>query len=161
MSEIKTWAFSVCVAAVIGGVVSMIIPNGKMEKVMQVVISIFFISCLVIPLISILPNIEIDYQDFEEEEVKEIYLQMETLVNEQMLNKANNNIESNISNRLKENNINYKKIDIIYNTFDSSSISITKIDIYINKENTGQAEEICSKISQELEVPVNVIQEGA
>ena len=57
MAEIKSWAFSVCCAAIICGLLNMIFPEGSGKKIFKSVLCVFFL-CIVIS-----PFSEFEYSD--------------------------------------------------------------------------------------------------
>lgn len=62
MSFLKSWVFSVCVAAVVICVISMLTPNGKTEKIMRFIIGLFFILLIGAPAVSFVSKLkDIDY----------------------------------------------------------------------------------------------------
>lgn len=149
MSALKTWVFSICVASIVGAIVQMLIPNGSMEKVMKVVVGIFFLSCVFVPLVTLLPNIEYDFELDSGDEVKRIAENMDYVTANQTIEYANTKITDAISYTLDRNNINYKKIDVNYNIAEDSSISINEIEITMEEEYKGQATEAASLLERE------------
>lgn len=149
MSVIKTWIFSVCVAAVVGSIVQMLVPSGSMEKVMKVVVGIFFLSCVFVPLVTIIPNIKYDFEIGTAEQVAQISEGMQQIKNEQIIDYANAQISDAIAGLLDRNNINYKKISVDYNITTDSSISINEIEITMQNDYNGQAKQATLLLEKE------------
>ncbi len=59
MEEIKSWACSVCAAAVCGAVFKMMFPEGNLQKIFKCVICVFFLCTVISPLM------EIELPDFK------------------------------------------------------------------------------------------------
>ena len=51
MEGIKQWAFSVCAAMVACGLCQMLLPKAGMEKIFRMTVSIFFLCCLLSPIV--------------------------------------------------------------------------------------------------------------
>lgn len=68
MDAVKVWCFSVCVALVIGAVVSMIVPSIDKQKIMRLVISAFILAGIISPMLTVVKEINISFeaQDYEE-----------------------------------------------------------------------------------------------
>ena len=49
---LKAWAVTLCAGAVVAALAKMLIPSGKMEKMFQMVLGVFFICCLISPFLS-------------------------------------------------------------------------------------------------------------
>lgn len=52
MDEIKSWAFSVCAAAVVGGIVVMLSPRGGTGKTVKTAVSLFLLCVMLRPFMS-------------------------------------------------------------------------------------------------------------
>ena len=52
MDEIKSWAFSVCAAAVVGGIVIMLSPRGGTGKTVRTAVSLFLLCVMLRPFMS-------------------------------------------------------------------------------------------------------------
>ena len=59
MDEIKSWAFSVCAAAICGAILNMILPEGSAQKTYKAVFCVFFLCVLIAPFS------ELNIPDFE------------------------------------------------------------------------------------------------
>lgn len=50
MDAIKSWAVTVCLAALAAGIAGIVAPSGKLEKTYRFAVSLFFLCCMVTPL---------------------------------------------------------------------------------------------------------------
>lgn len=64
MSGLSQWILAVCIAAVAGGLLKMLLPPGSMERAMRWVLCIFTLSCLLLPLFQT-NGWEIDFTSLE------------------------------------------------------------------------------------------------
>lgn len=53
MDAIRSWATTVCLAALVAGIAGVVAPNGKFEKVYKFAVSLFLLCCMLVPLFSI------------------------------------------------------------------------------------------------------------
>lgn len=53
MEQLKAWATTLCFAAVAAGMAGILAPTGNLEKVYKFVVSVFFLSCVLVPLFQI------------------------------------------------------------------------------------------------------------
>ena len=67
MEQIKTWAFSVCLAVVCGAILNMLAPEGNLQKTFKCIISIFFLCVIIAPVSKIdIPNFKNTEKIFSE-----------------------------------------------------------------------------------------------
>lgn len=139
MDTIKMLATTVCITAVITAIFSMLMPEGKLEKVVMFAVSVFFLIGIVTPFTS--KEFRIQLKEIKVDKL-EISTKIENSVNKQFLNIAKANLESKLEAYLIENNIKPQKIDIIVNISKDESISIKGIEIKIKKEDNKRLETI-------------------
>ena len=161
MSAVKTWIFSLCTASIVGAIIQMMVPKGSMEKVMRVVVGIFFLSCIFVPLFEILPGIKYDFESGSSEEIQIITQNMEDVTVSQTIDFANIKITDAIAKTLDRNNINYKKIAVNYNISDVSDIYINEIQITMENQHEGQADKAMELLEKETGIKTFVsVEEG-
>lgn len=51
MDGIRSWAFSVCAASICGAVLNIILPEGSTQKIFKTVFCVFFLCCVISPLL--------------------------------------------------------------------------------------------------------------
>jgi glucan phosphoethanolaminetransferase (alkaline phosphatase superfamily) len=49
MDAIKSWAMTICFAAIAAGIAGIMAPSGNLEKVYKFVVSLFFLACVLVP----------------------------------------------------------------------------------------------------------------
>lgn len=127
MEGLKSWAFSLCCAAVAGSILSLMLPDSSLGKVCRFSIRIFLLCCLVLPLGTFgeiflsLPQMEMETQDYTD--------QINIVVAEQIRVNTANSLEESVEAILRQQEVPYQKIEAIVNTGKDGSISISCIRI--------------------------------
>ncbi len=127
MDDMKNWAFSVCCAAISGGIISMIIPKENSLKIFKYVFYIFFLSVIISPLY------EIEFSGINEK----LYFSNEKYVGVQEYDDFSDNskkfIESAIvldtQKQLSEFGYEAKDISVSVNIYENGSIDISKFAV--------------------------------
>ena len=57
MSGVQSWAISVCFTVIAASILQYISPNGAMERVMKLVLGAFVLYGIMMPIISLVPQI--------------------------------------------------------------------------------------------------------
>lgn len=70
METVKQWALSVCAAAVACGIAQMVLPRGSMEKIFKITVSVFFLCCLLSPLVVRSPELRMEWQEYAREDIE-------------------------------------------------------------------------------------------
>lgn len=125
----KEWAFSICLATVVGCMVKIILPESGMGRLVNLVTSIFLLSCMFSGFVfkDFDINLNFDVCDYGEDISKKI--------DEIKKNKTFGEVERQLQNMVRQDLI-YKKINpvkilININTKDESSILINSIEIFV------------------------------
>ena len=122
MEAIKNWAFSVCAAAICGGILNMLLPEGNAQKTYKAVFCVFFLCVLSAPLS------EIKIPDFEKlaENIEIIETQNGNEFNEISAEFIKKQIIEDTSAILLQENIAEKDISVKVNISEDGSIDINK-----------------------------------
>ena len=125
----KEWAFSICLATVVGCMVKIILPESGMGRLVNLVMSIFLLSCMFSGFVfkDFDINLNFDVCDYGEDISKKF--------DEIKKNKTFGEVERQLQNMVRQDLI-YKKINpvkilISINTKDESSILINSIEIFV------------------------------
>lgn len=125
----KEWAFSICLATVVGCMVKIILPESGMGRLVNLVMSIFLLSCMFSGFVfkDFDINLNFDVCDYGEDISKKF--------DEIKKNKTFGEVERQLQNMVRQDLI-YKKINplkilININTKDESSILINSIEIFV------------------------------
>ena len=150
MESIKSWAFSVCCAAVIGTLLNMILPEGNLQRMFKCVFCVFFLCTVLTPL----SKIEIsDFFD-KKNEITDFNFEETDGINQSTEKFLENKILSSVSETLSFEGISYEDIFIKINISDDGSIDINKFKLTIkNPEEEQKAFKlICDRVGVEPEI---------
>ena len=139
MDNVRTWALSLCVALVAGGVCHLLLPNKSMEKIFQLVASSFFLCCVLAPFLSgALPLLE----DLEVEIPQDAMPALENLngtVDQQVLALTEQRLEDQLGDHLRAHEIVPLEIDVSIHAQEDHSIRLDQIAVTVSKEQTPNA----------------------
>ncbi len=152
MDTIREWAASICITLVATSIFSMLIPHGGMEKVMKFAISAFFISCLLSPFWSGLPNLSWE----AEAAIQSDYSGISSQMNEQVIRLSEANLRRVIGEILEENGIKTEKISPQVHISDDGSISISKVMVELAEDENKNVQSVQELIEQETGLEAEV-----
>lgn len=139
MENIKQWAVSVCAVIAITAILKYLIPEGKMKKTSEAVLSLIVLAVVLTPFLnsgnafdSTLNNYDF-LSDIEEYESSDAYGEA---------------LEKSIGDILTENGIAYKEITVNTNIDSESYINISNIEIEL--QNTDEKDKVCALLSEKL-----------
>ncbi|MFA9380840.1 MAG: hypothetical protein ACERKO_07245 [Acetanaerobacterium sp.] len=143
MTDIKVWAVSLCVAAIAGAIMHMLVPNTSLQKMMRLVIAAFFLSCLISPVLMRLPELEVTVSGDASDSLEQVQSGLLAAVDGQLDSHMKNQVEA----LLDEMGIDAENISFEYNTADKNRISISQIDVLLVPEYAVREAEIREYIS--------------
>ena len=152
MENIRNWAFSLCVSAICGSLLNMLLPEGSGQKTFKFVLCIFLLCVILSPLK------DIDFPDYNNIFIKSEYVAAKDDNNE-FINRSEDFIEEQIkkdtSEILTEYGIDFKDIIVEVNILENQSIDITEFSLFLPK--TKDTENIKSKIQEKIGISPEVI----
>lgn len=116
MEAVRIWAFSICAAMAVCGIALQILPKSGMTGIFKLVVSVFFLCCLLSPLLLRLPAGQAEFSEYSAEIAREKALQLETVVEKQTKISAERRAQKIIGDKLDQMGINYHSIAININT---------------------------------------------
>ncbi|SDN35937.1 stage III sporulation protein AF [Acetanaerobacterium elongatum] len=152
MADIKIWAISLCVAAVAGGIMNLLIPNTSLEKIMKLVVAAFFLSCVISPVIMRFPEIRLTLTQDVKARVNEVQENLVSAVDGQV----SAAVTERVKKLLKDIRVEAENISVRYNTADNTSISISQIDVVFKNKYASRKAEIKEYLSSKTGNQVNV-----
>lgn len=135
--DIKTWAISLCVAALAGAIVQLLTPDTSLKKLMRFVTAAFFLSCLIAPVLTGLPEIA-PAQGKAEQALWEAREGLRGVIDGQM----EHSMLAQVRTLLEEKGVYAENISFSYNTADKNRISITQIDVVLSPSYLGREQEL-------------------
>lgn len=154
MSDVKEWAAIICFAALACTIIEMISPAGKMEKMVRFVMGAFMICAMLQPIINITKlRFDFNINSRKKCEIHGYKKQLE----DQTVSIAAENLKSLIINELDIIKIKPRKIQIFMDRNNTSSISISKIIIKLDKKNLDRQEEVKDLLNKKFNLQVEII----
>ncbi len=128
------WIMGIAVAAIIGGVVLVLTPEGATEKSVKTIVSFFLIASMVLPL-SKVEKLNLSLQTMQNEAVEN------SKIADAAVDAFVQNLKDEISSTLENNGIKINEINISAN-ISNNEISVEQIQIILNEKDKRVAEEI-------------------
>ena len=136
MEAIKSWAFSISIAAVVSTITQMLVPKGNLEKVVKISLSVFMLSIIFSPFL-----LDVDFKMQSEDSFKieiEDYTQTLELEMSEM-------IESQLSRQIEE---------LIVAQLSGIDVHKAEVDVLIKAENANTAEVIAVEVKLDEEYKI-------
>ena len=144
MDNLKLWALSLCGALVITSVFRLIISGSRLEKSVNVFLSVFIFFYSIIPLSNITEIDDLSFNFEVEEKEDEIYLDGYEMVVVESIKKVCN-----------ENNVSVISVDIDSYLDDKNEYTVNEIIVEI--DSPERANEIKSVLENQLNFEVEVV----
>ncbi len=157
MADIKVWAVSLCVAAIAGAIMHMLAPNTSLEKLMRLVIGVFFLSCIVSPVLTKLPDMTLTVSGKAEQRLAEVQDGLMSAVDNQM----ETGMVDQIGLLLNKKGVTPENISFEYNTADKNRISISQIDVVLSPDYAMRETEIRDYINDKTGIATVLTFSGA
>lgn len=155
MESVKTWAFSVCCASIVGGMMDILLPEGSLQKTYKTVFCVF-ILCVILAPLSEIGSFDIDIfknelEDIENEEYSE------NVFNENSEKYIKDEIVSSVKEILKEEGVNAEDTFVKVNILNDGSINIIKFTLTFSKMEDADllAEKIYEKTGIKPEIQIS------
>ncbi len=154
------WSTLICLSSAVCVIISLILPSGKMEKSLRMVLGVFLIACIISPLSDGIPHFKFKSTTFEKTPKPAINFVKN--LDEQFKALAEQNLKQHIKQILEQFNIENEKIELFMDTNKDECISISKCKIYITPQSKPENPEFqitqaeVLKIKKELEKRLNI-----
>lgn len=156
MQTIRSIAVSVCVAMAATGILSMLMPGKSMEKTVKIAVGLFFLSSIILPLTTGDFSLELDWLLEDQQTIDN---QLDQTVQQHMEALTTYNLEQTVRELLEKNEISVQKVEVSINIEQTSSITITRLDIVLPEQEQKKQREVSELVKQTFgikpEVTVN------
>lgn len=150
IETVKQWGFSLCIACICAGTLHIIAPSKGMETIYKVAVNIFFITCLLQPLVYLkngeLPDIPAVYQDGT-------ISADTTAVSDQIARLTAQNLAGQVERYLQQEGLDYEKVEVSVHALEDGSIDIREIKITAPD---GQGGQTAQKVQDHFSIPTAV-----
>lgn len=159
MNEVIIWACSICASAAMCLVCEMLLPNGKISKVVRFAVGIFMISVIILPLGSVVSAVSDEVGQVKLEEKSFSDFEEKTQTDAASL--AKEKVKSLVEEQLREIGITAQKIEIKTDSDKIYDIKGIESVIYISNEDRGQGLKIKNRIKDNLGLDCKVLVGGS
>lgn len=122
----QSWALAVCATMIGGALFSLLVPNNNLKRVVQFTLSLFFVSALVAPFLTELPDVDFSFA----EQVLASNDELEGVMETEVIKQAQSSLEQGLMVVFEQNG--YKIEDITINI--NSEEETTQITVVIPQE---------------------------
>lgn len=151
MDAIRSWAFSICGAAVACGLFQLLMPRTGMRKVLNATVCIFFLCCLFSPVFLSLPGINFSLeQDRLHQEIELRSKRLETVVQDAGETLAEEKIRQEIQQVFNELQVEGGKIYIKIHEQGDGRIFISECKVQLPQTYAPRHDEIQKALLQRL-----------
>ena len=155
MGTIKSWSLTICLVSIICTLFEILFPQGKMEKIFQIVLGVFMLCSILVPLKNTFKNINFDAkktENFIKEQDK-----LKSTIEEQLKSATQKNLRPTIEKLLKTHGTKSEKVNIIMDTAPDNCISIKKIEVFLPKGDENKKDAIKKDLEKTLELKIDVV----
>ena len=140
MNALRSASVVLCVCCVATSVISVLIPSGRMKKIINLVLGLFLICSMIIPIFGFISTASSDFNI--EENPLNISTPDEYLYEKEVLKRTADNLVLVANDMLSNENIECENIEIGLKKSDNNSIYISCINIYISNDMIEKTEDI-------------------
>lgn len=159
MSALRSSAVVVCVCCIACSVVGVVVPDGRMKKIVNLIFGAFLVLSLFIPLIGLSHTIVAKDYSLELQEIEKV-VPDDKAYEQMVLNNTADNLVKAADDLLKAEGIYAENIELGIKKSDNNSIYISKINIYINENDAVRIQNIKSIIERNMsKEPVVIVNE--
>lgn len=156
MDAIKQWAFSICAAMVAAGLAQMLLPKSGMEKIFRTTVSIFFLCCLLSPIVLRDPGLRLELQEYSQSEIDARARRLTKTIDSQTGEAMQWQLEKIISEKLSQMGINYHQITININNNGQSGQEIQSVEIILDRVHEKDHQKIHAELARALGLTVRL-----
>ena len=138
MSGVQSWAISVCFTVIAASILQYISPNGAMERVMKLVLGAFVLYGIMMPIISLVPQISNGFDAYIDVEQPNPSVDLTDTVNSQIHTAASSGIQNIVTVELAKKGVNCENVELIMDTNEDNSISISKVLVTVSRATMSQ-----------------------
>ena len=157
MGLIKEWSGLICLVSMASILFELILPPGKMEKMMHMVLSVFMICMIIYPFADRKNRLDLNIKKISSGYIDKEKTKFIKKINEQIEYLAQENIKRVVAGVLKDNNTKYEKIEIFMDTDEDRNISIIKCRIHLNTSDFNLKEKVRGDVEKKLRIKTEVI----
>ena len=154
METIRMLGMTICVTAVVTALFSMLVPNSNNERVLKFAVSLFFLTGLVSPFAAGGLDFHIDLGELEPPAAQ---AELSGAVGEQFCSLAERNVAAAVEKVLLAEGLPPKKVAAQINIGADGSISITRMEVLLPAELSGETARAALVVQRETGIRPDVV----
>lgn len=153
---LNSWSALICGSSMVCILIELLLPPGKMEKTVRIVLNVFFLCVLIFSIKSIKKiNFKFDKIALDGNSQKTQFLQN---VNNQLEDASKENVKAVVRGALRAEGIKPQNLEIFMNNMEPNGIPIIKCKVHILKNQMGLASKIKNEIQTKFKIDTEVIE---
>lgn len=154
MEEVKAWAISICMASLAGTVAHFLSPSGNIQRIFKVVISVFFITVIVYPVVGLsgddIGDVIDGYTYYDS------YIDNTEQIADIVLKQSVAQIKSGVNDILQRLGVENSEIKVNTDISEDESIVISKIEVVIAEEYRTKTTEVYDELRKNIDCEIDV-----
>ncbi len=154
MDTVKAWAISICMASLAGTVAHFLSPSGNIQRIFKVVISVFFITVMVYPIVGLsgdsIGDVIDGYTYYDS------YIDNTEQIADIVLKQSVAQIKSGVNDLLQGLGIEKSEIKVNTDINEDDSIVISSIEVVIGEEYKSKITEIYDELRKNIDCEIDV-----
>lgn len=154
MEGIRQWGFSICCTMAACGLAQILLPKSNLERLFKLCVSVFFLCCLLSPILLQKPELRIQVREYAQEDIQRRADQLSEIVERQSASAAKASLEKIVKDKLLEMGINHSGIAIHIKTNGQNADEQFWVQVKLDSGYAERRDQIRRELSEELGLDV-------
>ena len=151
MSTVTNIAVVLCTCVIACILIKMLVPQGRTQKTMNIIITAFLIIVMISPIKNcIASGSSLDISTPDESRIMDEY-------NSKVLSQTQNNLRNSLISLLTQNGINFEDVFVKLKTDNENGIIIDYIYIYLSENNIGQSSDAIKLTEENFSITPEIV----
>ena len=153
MDGIRSWAITLCFAALAAGMAGIIAPKGNMEKVFKFTVSLFFLCCILVPVFNLKHiNLNIQIPDTS----KKVTYNMQDEIKKQVSEESEKKIKDLVEDSFQKTGVEPRSITVDVDVSQDGSYQVKSIKAVIKHEYMKYKESLINTIKNDYGLDIEI-----
>ena len=151
MSTVTNIAVVLCTCVIACILIKMLVPQGRTQKTMNIIITAFLIMVMISPIKNcIASGSSLDISTPDESQIMDEY-------NSKVLSQTQDNLRNSLISLLTQNGINFEDVFVKLKTDNENGIIIDYIYIYLSENNIGQSSDVIKLTEENFSITPEIV----
>lgn len=154
MDAVRSWAMSVCLAALAAGIAGMLAPKGNLEKLYKFAITLFFLCSVLLPLFNLrhvhLPTLQVSTTDAQATTFSQT-------VAAQNLQQVRDSVANVAQSVCQKQGVTPLSVDVVVQKDQKGAYDPQSIAISLNQNDAEKQTDVASAVQSALGIPVKTL----